>query len=155
MNLLTMIEEPVAASARLLPWVVSTHVKDGGILTSPEGLLTFPVPVGDGIVDLATIIARLAELPRQVTLSVEDHGGSFKVPIRDEEFLSRFPDLDHAELEAILALASQADSKPACRPLERDAWPAACESRLARDLAALRTLATSRHVHAGTARPEA
>ena len=32
MNLLTMIEDPVMATRRLLPWVVSTHIKDGGVL---------------------------------------------------------------------------------------------------------------------------
>ena len=155
MNLLTMIEEPVAASGRLLPWVVSTHVKDGGVLVSPEGLVTFPVPIGAGIVDLEMIIARLAELPRQVNLSVEDHGGSFQVPIRDEEFLSRFPDLDHAELEALLALARRAESKPGSRPIERDTWPAVCQSRLTRDLAALRDLAAARPMSARTELAEA
>ena len=32
MNLLTMLEDPVLAARRLLPWVVTTHIKDGGLM---------------------------------------------------------------------------------------------------------------------------
>ena len=143
MNLTTMIEHPVLASARLLPWVVSTHVKDGGLLSEAAGLVTFPVPVGSGVVDIGAIIRLIGTLDRPVHLSVEDHGGSFLLPIRDEAFLSRFPDLSGAELTALLELADVAEADPACRPLERADWPAVCESRIAHDLAALRELADS------------
>jgi sugar phosphate isomerase/epimerase len=140
MNLMTMIEHPVMAANRLLPWVVSTHVKDGGILRRAEGLVTFPVPVGSGVVDLGAVINMLDALERPVNLSVEDHGGSFVLPIHNREFLARFPDLSGAELGALLDLAEAAEATPGCRPLDRAAWPGVCEARLAGDLRALRTL---------------
>ena len=37
MNLLTMLEEPVRATRRILPWISSTHIKDGGLLLTTEG----------------------------------------------------------------------------------------------------------------------
>ena len=141
MNLLTMIEHPGMATDRLLPWVVSTHIKDGGVLDTPDGLVTFPVVIGTGVIDLGAIIRRLDTLPWPVQLSVEDHGGSFSLPIRDEEFLSRFPDVTHAELESILGLASESEARPACRPVERTDWPSLCEARLGHDLEALHALA--------------
>ncbi len=93
------------------------------------------------MIDLGAIIRRLDTLPWSVHLSVEDHGGSFTLPIRDEEFLSRFPDLTHSELESILGLAGESEARPACRPVERTDWPALCEARLTHDLEALRALA--------------
>lgn len=143
MNLMTMIEHPVMATERLLPWVVSTHMKDGGVLSKGEGLVTFPVPIGEGIIDLAAIVRRLDTLEWPVHLSVEDHAGSFLLPIRDEAFLSRFPDLAGAELRAVLELAEATEARPWCRPLERAEWPRVCASRVARDIAALRRLAGS------------
>jgi sugar phosphate isomerase/epimerase len=143
MNLMTMIEHPVMAAARLQPWVVSTHIKDGGVLSSPGGLTTFPVPLGQGVVDLAAIIPMLGTPEQPVHLSVEDHGGSFLLPIHDSGFLSRFPDLQGAELAALMELAETARAMPACRPLDRDAWPAVCESRIAADLRALRARAAA------------
>ena len=143
MNLMTMIEHPVMAAERLLPWVVSTHAKDGGVLSRPEGLVTFPVPIGEGVIDLAAIICRLDTLAWPVHLSVEDHGGSFLLPIHDEAFVSRFPDLAGAELKAMLELAESTETRPGCRPLERSEWPRVCESRVAHDLVALRRLAGS------------
>ena len=143
MNLMTMIEHPVAAAARLLPWVVSTHVKDGGVLESREGLVTFPAPIGAGVVDLGAIIQMLGTLEQPPHLSVEDHGGSFLLPVRDAAFLSRFPDLRGAELAALTEMAEATQAKPACRPVDRDAWPAACEPRVAADLRALRELAAT------------
>jgi sugar phosphate isomerase/epimerase len=141
MNLMTMIEHPVMAAGRLLPWVVSTHMKDGGVLNASDGLVTFPAPVGNGVVELAAIVGMLDALERPVHLSVEDHGGSFALPIHDGAFLSRFPDLAGAELRALLELAETTQADSACRPLDRAEWPAVCESRIAFDLVALRTIA--------------
>jgi 3-oxoisoapionate decarboxylase len=143
MNLMTMIEHPIMATRRLLPWVVSTHMKDGGVLSSRDGLATFPVALGAGVIDLAAIIRLLDTLNRPVHLSVEDHGGSFRLPIHDEAFMSRFPDLAGAELRALLELADTAQASCGCRPLERAEWPGVCESRIAHDLRQLRTLADS------------
>jgi sugar phosphate isomerase/epimerase len=140
MNLMTMIEHPEMATGRLLPWVVSTHMKDGGVLVSADGLATFPVPIGMGVVDLAAIIRMLATLQRTVHLSVEDHGGSFLLPMHDEAFLARFPDLAGAELRALLELAEASQARPECRPVERAEWPGVCESRIAHDLRQLRAL---------------
>ena len=141
MNVMTMLEHPVTAAGRLLPWVVSTHIKDGGVLRVPGGLITFPAPIGDGIVDLGAIIRRLDTLDRPVTLSVEDHGGSFLLPVHDEAFLSRFPDATGQDLSAILQLADATEDRPACRPLDRADWPAMFEARLAHDIVMLRRLA--------------
>jgi len=151
MNLMTMIEHPAWAADRLLPWVVSTHMKDGGVLMDRDGLATFPAPIGDGIIDIAGVIRRLDTLPRPVHLSVEDHGGSVLLPIHDEAFLSRFPDLTGTELAALVNLSEVAAGRPACRPVERKDWPAICESRIAHDLEALTALARSAPVLAGGA----
>lgn len=141
MNLLTMIEDPMEATRRLLPWVVSTHIKDGGVLLDRNGLTTFTAAIGEGVIDLHAVLQLLDSLAPDVHLSIEDHGGSFEVPIFDAAFLGRFPDLTAAELARVIHLALCADSLPACRPLARERWPEVCEERLARDLVALRLLA--------------
>jgi sugar phosphate isomerase/epimerase len=141
MNLLTMIEEPVAAARRLLPWVVSTHVKDGGARVDEQGLTTYTAPIGDGVIDLAGILALLDTLAADVNLSIEDHGGSFQVPVFDPLFLTRFPDLTAGELARVVEIAGRSAAAPACRPLERADWPRVCEERLARDIVRLRAIA--------------
>ena len=151
MNLMTMIEHPAFATERLLPWVVSTHMKDGGVLMGRDGLTTFPVPIGAGTIDLEDIIQRLDTLPRPVHLSVEDHGGSVLLPIHDEAFLLRFPDLTGTELAALVNLSEVTAGRPACRPVERKDWPVICESRIAHDIEAMGALARSVPVVAGGA----
>jgi sugar phosphate isomerase/epimerase len=151
MNLMTMIEHPAFATERLLPWVVSTHMKDGGVLMGRDGLTTFPVPIGAGTIDLEDIIQRLDTLPRPVHLSVEDHGGSVLLPIHDEAFLLRFPDLTGTELAALVNLSEVTAGRPACRPVERKDWPVICESRIAHDIEAMTALARSVPVVAGGA----
>ena len=143
MNLVTMIEDPVNGTMRLLPWVVSTHIKDGGALLSADGLTTFTAAIGEGVVDLRRVVSLLGSLAWQVHLSVEDHGGSFSVPIFDPLFLSRFPDLSCAELARVIRLAQLSSAIATCRPLNRDEWPRVCEDRLARDVTALRALAST------------
>jgi sugar phosphate isomerase/epimerase len=140
MNLLTMLEDPVAATRRLLPWVVSTHIKDGGLLLDQSGLTTFPAPVGRGTIDLRGILALLRTLDRDINLSVEDHGGTFHLPVYDEAFLSRFPDLTAAAFARLVEASCRTEADAGCRPLNRADWPAACESRTAADIAALHAI---------------
>ena len=144
MNLLTMLEDPVAAARRLAPWVVTTHIKDGGLALGPEGFVSFTAEAGKGVVDLPAVIELLAAVNPELTLTVEDHGGDFLIPVHDAEFLARFPDLAVPELIRLLGLATRTrELMEAGRlaVLPRDRWPAVCEARLRRDLAAVRRVA--------------
>lgn len=141
MNLLTMLEDPVAAARRLLPWVVTTHIKDGGLMLAADGFVSFTAEAGKGVIDIAGLVEPLAASHPQLTLTVEDHGGDFLIPVHDPEFLARFPDLSVPELVALLKLAARTRSlmdagKLAVLP--RDRWPAACEARVKRDIQAVR-----------------
>ncbi|MBU0638030.1 MAG: sugar phosphate isomerase/epimerase [Planctomycetes bacterium] len=133
MNLLTMLESPVAATERILPWIVATHAKDGALRLTESGFESFTVEAGCGSVNFPAILRRLATLNRPINLSVEDHGGSFDIPIFDPTFLSRFPDLTAAELSALLKLARAAQGRLAAgeiAPLARAEWPRHCERRV-------------------------
>lgn len=144
MNLLIMLEDPVWATRRLLPWVVSTHVKDGGVVLAPEGLRVFPVAMGNGVVDIPAILTLLKSLSAGVALSIEGHGGSFSAPIFDPDFLTKFPDLTAGELSRLIKLAFSTNAKSAsgCRMVNREDWPGVCAKRMAADIDALRTIAS-------------
>jgi 3-oxoisoapionate decarboxylase len=143
MNLLTMLEEPVAGTKRILPWVVATHIKDGAMVTSSRGLVSFPTAIGAGLVDFERICRRLATLERQVHLSIEDHGGSFDIPIHDPAFLSRFPDLTSQELGQLLRIAGEGDRRLDAGHMtitNRADWPRLCEERVANDIVSLKEI---------------
>lgn len=143
MNLMTMLEDPLPAVIRLLPWVVSTHIKDGGVIMKEEGLQTFTTPVGDGIVELGKIIELLSKLPQKINLNIEDHGGSFDLPVFEPLFLQEFTDLSTEEFVSILELAGKTSGligKGKIRPLAREDWPGVCEERLKKDLIALKKM---------------
>ena len=143
MNLLTMLEEPVAGTERILPWVVATHIKDGAMTSSPEGLISFTTAIGDGLVDLERICRRLTTLERRVHLSIEDHGGSFDIPIHDPTFLSRFPDLTVQELGQLSRIAHKGERRIAAGSLtitDRADWPRLCEDRVTRDIESLKEI---------------
>jgi len=143
MNLLTMLEDPVLASRRLLPWVVTTHIKDGGLKLGADGFDSFTAEAGKGVIDLPAIIEALAATHPHLTLTVEDHGGDFAIPVADPGFLARFPDLTVAELIRLIGLGVKTQAlldagKLSVLPRER--WPAVCESRVKRDLQAVRRM---------------
>lgn len=141
MNLLTMLEDPVSATSRLLPWIVSTHIKDGGLLVDAAGMTAFPTAIGDGTIDLAAILRLLATLDRPIHLSVEDHAGSFAVPVFDPLFLSKLPDLQVGEFARLVALSQKTAARAEVRPLPREEWPCVAEGRMAGDIARLGALA--------------
>jgi hypothetical protein len=147
MNLLTMLEDPVEATRRILPWVVATHVKDGGMLLTSGGLVSFPAEEGLGLIDLKNILDLLSSLDRPVHLSIEDHGGSYDIPIFDSGFLARFPDLTAPELSRLLHLAIRTQKnidEGKLAIVERARWPQLCEQRVIRDIRYLKEIAAER-----------
>jgi 3-oxoisoapionate decarboxylase len=144
MNLLTMLEDPVAATRRILPWVVTTHIKDGAINLTPGGLVSFTAEAGKGLIDFKEILTLLSGLERHVNLTIEDHGGEFLIPIFDPAFLDEFPDLSVKELSVLLKMAAETRSlidENEIAVLDRTRWPAACEDRVKRDLKAVKRMA--------------
>jgi sugar phosphate isomerase/epimerase len=142
-NMLPMLEDPLAGTERILPWVVATHVKDGGLALDSDGLMSFPVTVGAGVVDLRSVLERLATFGRPINLSLEDHGGSFKTPFFDPSFLTRFPDLTVLELSRLIATARLGGERlqtGELRVTERDEWPGLCQARTRAGLKNLRRL---------------
>ncbi len=143
MNLLTMLEDPVLAAERILPWVVSSHIKDGGVIRNNEGMLSFPSAIGKGIVDLEKIIEMLLLTGRQINLSVEDHGGYFQIPANEEWFVERFPDLTGTEFKMIYDLCDLTAGRMKNSGLtitERADWPSLCEERTRSDIRELKLL---------------
>jgi sugar phosphate isomerase/epimerase len=143
MNLLTMLEDPISATRRILPWVVSTHIKDGAVILNKDGLITFPTEIGKGVMDLQRICNYLDFSQRDINLTIEDHGGEFSLPVFDPLFLSKFPDLTAEEFTDILRLALQTEETMKNGDLTitaREDWPQLCEERVKRDIQALKQL---------------
>lgn len=143
MNLLTMLEDPISATQRILPWVVSTHIKDGAVILNHQGLTTFPVEIGKGVIDLRKICDFLDLTKREINLTIEDHGGEFFLPVFDPMFLSKFPDLTAEEFARIVRLALQTDEAMKNGNIAitaREEWPEICEARIQRDIRSLQQL---------------
>lgn len=143
MNVLTMLEEPFEALERVLPWVVSTHVKDGALILSEEGIVTFPTKIGSGVIDLHRIGHCLQTKSDEVFLSVEDHGGSFSIPVFDLDFLAQFPDLTLQEFIKLIQLAEKSQEaavRGELKVTERKDWPAVCEQRMKQNVKNLRRI---------------
>ncbi len=143
MNLLTMLEDPISATQRILPWVVCTHIKDGAVILDDTGLTTFPVEIGKGVIDLRKICDFLGLSQRNINLTIEDHGGEFFLPVFDSLFLSKFPDLTAEEFALILRLALQTDEAMKSGEMAitaREEWPKICEARIKRDIQAFKQL---------------
>jgi sugar phosphate isomerase/epimerase len=142
-NMLPMLEDPVAGTERVLPWVAVTHIKDGAVTVGGDGFVTFPTELGHGQVDIPAILDLLSASDPLPNLSVEDHGGSFTTQIHDAEFLKLFPDLTEAEMGRLLELAHagrERVDRGICRPTDRGDWPEICEERTGRDLQYLKQL---------------
>jgi sugar phosphate isomerase/epimerase len=143
MNLLTMLEEPLSATERVLPWIVSTHIKDGGIIAADNGITTFPAAFGTGIIDFESVIKKLRSLDREIYLSIEIHGGSFFLPVNEPWFNNSFPDLTAEEYKRLIYLAEETSDKMIKGELkitERNEWPEICEERTIADIRNLKNL---------------
>jgi 3-oxoisoapionate decarboxylase len=142
MNLLIMLEDPVSATERILPWIVSSHIKDGGVMREKGRLVAFPAAFGTGIIDFKEIFSLILSTGRQINLSIEDHGGHFDIPVDEEWFIERFPDLSGSELKKIYELCDLSSGKIRDQGLcitGRDEWSTLFEERIRADIRNIKT----------------
>jgi len=143
MNLLTMLENPVQASERIMPWVVCTHIKDGGLVFDKNGMTAFPSSLGSGIIDLEKIAAMIDEQKPEVNLSVSSHGGSYLLPIHEPWYIDQFPNLTISEYNNLMLLEDIAELRMEEGILSitsAEEWASVCEARVAGDLRLLKQI---------------
>jgi 3-oxoisoapionate decarboxylase len=145
-NLLTTLEDPILATARIAPWVVATHINDGGLVFSKEGLATFPSSLGSGVINLRRIVATLKMQKQDINFSIRSHGESFLLPIHEPWYISQFKDLTIEEYNNLMLLETCAEEKLEARELvftSDDDWTAICEARTRSDLTKLKEIVAS------------
>ncbi|MHB9036989.1 MAG: sugar phosphate isomerase/epimerase family protein [Armatimonadota bacterium] len=88
-NPLTLLEDPIEACRTLLPYICSTHFKDGVLIPWEGAWVAAPLGAGQGnIVEVARLIA--GERP-EVNFSHEDLPDIFLIPTHNAAFMGSLP----------------------------------------------------------------
>jgi 3-oxoisoapionate decarboxylase len=144
-NLLTMLEDPVQATGRIAPWVVSTRLNDGGLVFNDAGMTAFPAAMGSGIVDLTAIVSILLKQKAAINLTVYSSAGSNLLPVHEPWYISQFKDLTISEYNNLMLLENRAEELIEEGNLvitRNNEWEDVCEARLRSDLKKLKELAS-------------
>lgn len=113
-NVLVRGEDPLAAAARVAPYVRSTHVRDAALSFTAEGISRFLVPVGDGVIDWAALLAPICD--SEVMLSIEGitrSRGEMALYIHDPTWQQGHPDLTVAEILEVVRLTRDYEARAA------------------------------------------
>jgi len=101
-NVLCRVEDPVAATARLAPYVAQVHIDDAVLRFEEGGMRRFLCPLGEGVIDWASILALVPDARRLL----EFHSGQFAMPVFDPVWRRAQPDLTLDEYASVLSAAA-------------------------------------------------
>lgn len=111
-NALGLLEDPLEAATRLLPYVRTTHLKDSCVYPTPEGYNWLGgAPLGRGLVDLPAIVDMLYTANPEINLNIEDSGGFIPIPMYDKAFLASFTDLTPPRMVRFIRYLWQGDQQ--------------------------------------------
>jgi sugar phosphate isomerase/epimerase len=106
-NVLIRGEDPVAAARRVAPYTRQTHVRDGALFFTEQGLCRVLAPCGQGVIDWPALMTALLDAPRKA-LSIEGIMGrrfQLPIPIHDPLWHAGQPDMTTVELAELVRLA--------------------------------------------------
>jgi sugar phosphate isomerase/epimerase len=90
-NNLSLCEDPAETLRALLPYVVACHIKDMAVEPYEDGFLLSEVPLGDGMLDLKSMVAALrakdATMPLDLEMITRD---PLKIPVFTEKYWATF-----------------------------------------------------------------
>jgi len=106
-NLVCRIEDPVAATRRVAPYVKQIHIDDATITFDGDKMRRYLAPMGTGDIDWPAIMALVGDVPRWL----EFHRGQFAMPVFDRDWVAAQPDLTLDEYRAIVGTAFRRSGK--------------------------------------------
>ncbi|UKS28334.1 sugar phosphate isomerase/epimerase [Paenibacillus sp. HWE-109] len=154
-NTLVNAEDPVLAARRVAPYTHLTHIKDGIVFFSANGVSRQGKAPGQGIVDLASIIAILGEYNPDLPLSIEDHKWIFEFPVFEQEWFTPNQNLTPYEFGQFIKLVKAVEQKlasgelPAVDAYEAIPYLAQMEERIASGAECLRGILEKLNLQSG------
>jgi 3-oxoisoapionate decarboxylase len=117
-NSISLMEDPMEVIEALVPFVVSTHVKDMGVEEYEDGFLLSEVPLGKGFLDLAGIVALCKKNNPKVAFNLEMiTRDPLQIPCLTDEYWKVFEGVSGSELARTLRMVKH--SKYGGGPLPR------------------------------------
>ncbi|TDB68287.1 sugar phosphate isomerase/epimerase [Arundinibacter roseus] len=111
-NSIALLEKPMEVVQTLLPFLMSTHVKDMGVQEYDDGFLLSEVPLGEGILDLPAIVALCQKQNPTVTFNLEMiTRDPLKIPCLQPEYWATMAEVSGAEAAAIIRMIREKKSK--------------------------------------------
>jgi sugar phosphate isomerase/epimerase len=108
-NVVCRIEEPVAATRRLAPYIRQVHIDDAVLHLDGDQARRFLAPIGQGDLDWAAILALVPNAARWV----EIHRGQFAMPCFDRAWMARQPGVELDEYCFVAGAAVRRGARPA------------------------------------------
>jgi 3-oxoisoapionate decarboxylase len=107
-NSMALLEDPMEVVHTLVPYLVSTHVKDMGVQEYADGFLLSEVPLGQGILDLKSIVAICRKQNPNVTFSLEMiTRDPLEIPCLKPEYWATFDEVPGRELARMLRMVRE------------------------------------------------
>ena len=114
-NNLALLEHPTRTAELLAPLAFTTHIKDMGVAEYADGFLLAEVPLGQGFLDLASLIATVRRSRPEARLNLEMiTRDPLKVPCLSPKYWATLEGVPARRLAEILSLVR---SRPADPPL--------------------------------------
>ena len=109
-------EDPLLSTAILVPYAITTHLRDTKVWATPEGAAAQWVPLGAGSADLPAILALLAQHAPTIAINLEVITGTppANIPYLTPEtpFWERYPAMLAADFARYVALAGRGTPGP-------------------------------------------
>jgi 3-oxoisoapionate decarboxylase len=120
-NNVSLCEDPMQTLDTLLPYVLSGHIKDMAVEPYEDGFLLSEVPLGDGFLDLKTMVKKLRQKDPNMALDLETiTRDPLKIPVFTGKYWASFDDsyspLPGRDLARTLMLVKK---NPPKKPLPR------------------------------------
>jgi 3-oxoisoapionate decarboxylase len=104
-NSIALMEDPMEVIKTLVPFVFSTHVKDMGVEEYENGFLLSEVPLGNGYLDLPTIVNLCRQHNPDVTFSLEMiTRDPLEIPCLAPDYWNTFENIPASELASRLKM---------------------------------------------------
>jgi len=103
-NPLVVLEDPLEAATSLAPLISTVHLKDYQVSARGDGLLLLGCALGEGVVDLVSVIDLISSRAPAVSLNIETPVAKQALPALEEEYLSHLPQASAAALGRLLRL---------------------------------------------------